>query len=419
MEGPNTQPEGPLADGQAHAEGTTAGTPTVTGTALPELTSLTEMVRALIEDRERRERDAAQERERRDREFALERERMDRIREEDCRRYAEESERRIREVCSQMEQLQGLVTGSAALSAPRGSGAEAIKLTRLGEKDDIEAYLTTFERIMEVNEVAKERWPFQLAPQLTGKAQQAYAALTPENAKDYDAVKNTILRRFNINEETYRQRFRSLKPKEEESPQELMTRLQDLAARWTKDAATHRELLNLLVREQFLRVLPTEVEIAVMERKPKDCTEASQFAANYLQARASSIASKKPKVPATNCPRCGGHGHWARECPQARDAEGGQRPSSNQGSSPSTRGPKDPRSSISDIQKVKCFACNEKGHYASGCPKRSLYCGGTGTSPRKEDKARRGGTVNGILLSRHSRGHRGNSDIGAQEISDR
>jgi hypothetical protein len=228
MEGPNTQPAGPLAEGQTHAKGTTAGTPTVTGNALPELTSLTEMVRVLIEDRERRERETAQERERRDREFALERERMDRIR-EDFRRYAKESERRIREVCSQMEHLQGLVTGRAASSAPRGSGAEAIKLTRLGEKDDIEAYLTTFQRIMEVNEVAKERWPFQLAPQLTGKAQQAYTALTPENARDYDAVKNAILRRFNINEETYRQRFRSLKPKEEESLQELMTRLQDLA----------------------------------------------------------------------------------------------------------------------------------------------------------------------------------------------
>ena len=80
-------------------------------------------------------------------------------------------------------------------SPPACKQCRAIKLTRLGEKDEIEAYLTTFERIMEVNEVAKERWPFQLAPQLTGKAQQAYAALTPEDAKDYDAVKNAIFRR--------------------------------------------------------------------------------------------------------------------------------------------------------------------------------------------------------------------------------
>ena len=59
MEGPNTQPAGPLAEGQAHTERTTAGMPTVTGNALPELTSLTEMVRVLIEDRERWERETA------------------------------------------------------------------------------------------------------------------------------------------------------------------------------------------------------------------------------------------------------------------------------------------------------------------------------------------------------------------------
>ena len=119
----------------------------------------------------------------------------------------------------------------------------------------MEAYLTTFERIMEVNEISRERWPFQLAPQLTGKAQQAYAALTPDDAKDYDVVRTAILRRYNINEETYRQRVRGLKPKEDESPRELrITRLQDLASRWTKDTSTHEELLDLFVREQFLNV---------------------------------------------------------------------------------------------------------------------------------------------------------------------
>ena len=81
---------------------------------------------------------------------------------------------------------------------------------------------------MEVNEVSRERWPFQLAPQLTWKAQQAYAALQPEDGEDYNMVKTAILCHYNINEETYHQRFRAVKPKEDESPQELMMRLQDL-----------------------------------------------------------------------------------------------------------------------------------------------------------------------------------------------
>ena len=60
---------------------------------------------------------------------------------------------------------------------------------------------------MAANEVSHERWSFQLASQLTGKAQQAYAAVPPEDAKSYDSVKEAILRRYDINEETYRERF--------------------------------------------------------------------------------------------------------------------------------------------------------------------------------------------------------------------
>ena len=45
-------------------------------------------------------------------------------------------------------------------------------------------------------------------PQLVGKAQQAYAVLSPDDAKDYAILKKAILLRYDINEESYRQRFR-------------------------------------------------------------------------------------------------------------------------------------------------------------------------------------------------------------------
>lgn len=124
-------------------------------------------------------------------------------------------------------------------------------MTRLTEEDDIESYLTTFERIMAANEVARERWYFQLAPHLTGKAQQAYAALSLDDAKTYDTVKEVILRRYDINEETYRQRFRKLQPKEAESPQDSPK-----ATRWVRESKTREDLLDLIVREQFLAILP-------------------------------------------------------------------------------------------------------------------------------------------------------------------
>ena len=56
----------------------------------------------------------------------------------------------------------------------------------------------------------RQRWVYKLAPQLSGKAQQANAAMSSEEAVDYECVKAAILKLYDINEETYRLRFRSV-----------------------------------------------------------------------------------------------------------------------------------------------------------------------------------------------------------------
>ena len=63
-----------------------------------------------------------------------------------------------------------------------------VKLAPLSVKNDIEAYLVTFERIMAVHENRRDQWPYHLAPQSTGKAQPAFAALSPTEARDYDTM---------------------------------------------------------------------------------------------------------------------------------------------------------------------------------------------------------------------------------------
>ena len=80
-------------------------------------------------------------------------------------------------------------------SDPSKPGGESeLRVVKLSEKDDIEAYLTTFERLMTTYGVTKAKWIFKLAPQLTGKTQQAYAALPMDQGLNYDTVKVAILR---------------------------------------------------------------------------------------------------------------------------------------------------------------------------------------------------------------------------------
>ena len=109
--------------------------------------------------------------------------------------------------------------------------SEPLKLARLSPTDDIESYLTTFERMIKAYSIDESCWTFKLALQLTGPVQQTYTALSPTDTECYTTVKAEILRHYNINEETYWQRFRNFHFKPGHSPTEVATALLDLAQR--------------------------------------------------------------------------------------------------------------------------------------------------------------------------------------------
>ena len=137
-----------------------------------------EMLKLFQELDEHRERAAAAERERQEEKHAV----------------------NMRLMQQQVEMLQGLVERERrGDESTRGAtGAEPVKLTKLAEGDDIEAYLTTFERVMHVAHIDDSTWAVSLAPQLIGKAKQAYAAMSDEDSADYQMVKAAILKRYDI-----------------------------------------------------------------------------------------------------------------------------------------------------------------------------------------------------------------------------
>ena len=245
-------------------------------TMASETESIAALLKVVLEDRQRHD----EEDKRRQIELAEERERR-------AEEAAAEQKRRDAEHQLQMEQLKGQmeILRSITLPAtpalegepPKGELKNAVKLTKLTEGEDIEAYLKTFERLMEAYEVPKERWAYRLAPQLTGKAQQAYAAVSSDSTRNYDEVKTAILRRYNINEETYRSRFRSSRRKEGEGYIQLAIRMSDLLERWTVGCRSVAELREMLL-EQLLNVMPPELRIWVNERKPKSADEAATLA---------------------------------------------------------------------------------------------------------------------------------------------
>ena len=147
-----------------------------------------------------------------------------------------------------------------------------IKLQKLTESDNIEAFLTTFERMMLAYEIGQERWAYKLAPNLTGKA---HAAMPTEEAGNYEALKVAILRRYDINQETYRQTSR----KDSETYRDLAVRLMDLLKKWMKDhMESVQAVLEQVAIEQLSNKLPPEVHVWVQDRRPKTVLKAGELA---------------------------------------------------------------------------------------------------------------------------------------------
>lgn len=157
--------------------------------------------------------------------------------------------------------------GAAKVKLPKPT------LQKLAPQDNVEHFLATFERIATQQGWPLDVWATQLAGLLTGKALAAFANLKLEDATSYEAVKEAILRRYDINEETHRLRFRQDRKKGEESHREWSDRLRDHLGRWTK--ARKIPLEELVTIEQFLQGVPEDLRVCMAPREEAGDSTAS------------------------------------------------------------------------------------------------------------------------------------------------
>ncbi|XP_077186228.1 uncharacterized protein LOC143833881 [Paroedura picta] len=152
--------------------------------------------------------------------------------------------------------------------------------------DNTKAFLAAFEQVAEACRWPREEWVGRLLPALRGGMEQIYCRLDAQERADYGKVKSALLRGDAVRTESKRQRFRQCCSQELEGPRRIYGQLQDLCRQWLKpEQRTKEEILELIVQEQLLAMLPPDVQNWVRESAPEDCIEVVALAEDFLMGR--------------------------------------------------------------------------------------------------------------------------------------
>lgn len=243
------------------------------------------------------------------------------------------------------------------------------KLQKLTNEDDIEHFLITFERIAMACRWQRHDWVFHLVPLLTGKARGAYVHMDVDDFLDYDKVKAAILYKYDINPETYRQRFRSLDVNPAESSKELYARLKELYVKWVHpEDKTVQDIGEIIILEQYLRMLSPELQVWIKEHNPPSAAEAAKLADVF-------VAARKKGQP------------WSFMAWKTKDSRKSlpQRPAANVSRASYSHSPNG--SLKSPAKTLVCYLCGMEGHTKPMCPENSAKLTQMCFVPRNHDNS--------------------------------
>ena len=224
-------------------------------------------------------------------------------------------------------------------------------LPRFRESEgNIDVYLQRFERYAANEGWEHDCYAIYLSALLEGPTLDIYHRMPLECANDYEALKEALLKRYSFTAQDFRKRFFNSKQANSESAPQFMSRLKHYLFQWielSKIVPSFEDVMDLLLREQFLCSCPRDLSLFLRERSVKNVSSISEWAEVYTDSR--ECVGFKP----------------------VKDSSNGRQNVQQKGSQPP---PKLTEPHFSRPP-VTCFLCNKEGHKAVSCPVRGYHPG--------------------------------------------
>uniref|UniRef100_A0A9J7ZPS2 SCAN box domain-containing protein n=1 Tax=Cyprinus carpio carpio TaxID=630221 RepID=A0A9J7ZPS2_CYPCA len=160
--------------------------------------------------------------------------------------------------------------------ATRGRGQPKGDPTKVPETPKVPSTVQDAENTTAAVQPDASRPPSTALEERTDSLEATLRSFMHSQQKDYVKVKQAILRKMEINAETYRLGFRSMSIREGETARELQSRLKDLYEKWLNPKQKSKEEIGeQIILEQFLRMLNPELRVWVKEHNPQTSKEAA------------------------------------------------------------------------------------------------------------------------------------------------
>ncbi|XP_013382959.1 uncharacterized protein LOC106153529 [Lingula anatina] len=161
---------------------------------------------------------------------------------------------------------------------------------------EVDKFFMHFEKVAKNLEWPIDKWCIMLQSVLTGKAQETYAAISLEDSGNYEKVKHSILKAYELVPEAYRQQFRELYKRDDQTFIEFAREKEMLFDRWcrSRDVGSNFEKLKqMILVEEFKECVSDSLKVHIEESHVDSLEGIATIADNYALTHKNFSKSKK------------------------------------------------------------------------------------------------------------------------------